>query len=207
MVINLIWIKRKDCISHLVRVWSVSTLVWVKTLEHNLSEPDPSSYSMSQHLTPLAIVLSWQINIFAKLWLLYLSSSPADSTRLIHHSSLRRRQKVQCDQWKEPSFQCLHKVTTKYFQPLAITRTHSTWNILTSKHLLQSFQDKDYTLRKPETIDIAGGFCQNTLVSPADGWGYNCNVLISSQILKSRDAALLKPLKLCKDMKLMIKSV
>lgn len=84
--------------------------------------------------------------------------------------SFRRGQKVQCDQWKEPSFQCLHKVTTKYFQPLAITRTHSTWNILTSKHLLQSFQGEDYTLHKPEAIDIADGFCQNT-VAPAESWG------------------------------------
>ena len=97
----------------------------------------------SHNISPLlAIVLSPGLkHIFAKLWLLYLSSSPADSTRLIHHSSFRLRQKVQCDQWEEPSFQCLHKVTTKYFQPLAITRTRSTWNILTSKHLLQSPQD------------------------------------------------------------------
>lgn len=59
-------------------------------------------------------------------------------------------------------------VTTKYFQPLPITRTCSTWNILTSKHLLQSYQDTDYTLHKPEAIDIMDGFCQNKI---AVQWG------------------------------------
>ena len=135
MVINLIWIKRKE-----------TTRACMKCVHFGVSQNFKTQFvrtrhvpPMSQLLTPLAIVYSWLIYIFAKLWLLYLSSSPADSTRLIHHSSLRRRQKVQCDQWKEPSFQCLHKVTTKYFQPLANIRTRSTWNILTSKHLLQSF--------------------------------------------------------------------
>ena len=164
MVINLIWIKRKDCISHLVRVWSVATLVWVKTSEHNSSEPvpfpntwPPGHCLVSTHQYFCKVVAV--IFIVIARWL--------DPTYPSY--SFRRRQKVQCDQWKEPSFQCLHKVTTKYFQPLAITRTHSTWNILTSKHLLQSFQGEDYTLHKPEAIDIADGFCQNT-VAPAESW-------------------------------------
>ena len=162
MVINLIWIKRKDCISHLVRVWSVATLVWVKTSEHNSSEPVPCPNTW-----PRWPLFSLYTSIFLQSCGCYIyRHRPLTRPDLSYpSSSFRRRQKGQCDQWKEPSFQCLHKVTTKYFQPLAITRTHSTWNILTSKHLLQSFQGEDYTLHKPEAIDIADGFCQNTVSS------------------------------------------
>lgn len=153
-------VSRISCVYEVWPLWCESKLQ--NTIRQNPSHvptPDPAGHclvSTHQYFCKVVAV----IFIVIARWL--------DPT--YPSSSFRRRQKVQCDQWKEPSFQCLHKVTTKYFQPLAITRTHSTWNILTSKHLLQSFQGEDYTLHKPEAIDIADGFCQNTVV-PAQSWG------------------------------------
>ena len=152
-------VSRISCVYEVWPLWCESKLR--NTIRQNPSHvptPDPASHclvSTHQYFCKVVAV----IFIVIARWL--------DPT--YPSSSCRRRQKVQCDQWKEPSFQCLHKVTTKYFQPLAITRTHSTWNILTSKHLLQSFQGEDYTLHKPEAIDIADGFCQNTVSGTSRG--------------------------------------
>ena len=137
-----------------------------RTSKHNSSKPVPPIWHNvpASPAWPLSHLCLVSTHIFAKLWLFHFFSTtrcPALTYPSFRAADTGKKCSVIND--RNHLSNVFINVTTKYFQPLPITRTCSTWNILTSKHLLQSYQDTDYTFHKPEAIDIMDGFCQNTI--------------------------------------------